>query len=140
MKDTKKNRKWIKRRLYALHEQKYVSVHDENYSLSEIGQRLIEENKLWSLSIPKPEKWDGQWHVVVFDIPKQKAHVRISFVRMLQNLGFVYYQRSVWIHRHPCEDEVREIALFHDILPFVSFIKAVHVDGSHILRKHFEDS
>ena len=140
MEDTKKNRKWIKRRLYALHEQKYVDVRDEYYSLSEVGRRLVEENRLWSLSIPRSKKWDGEWHVVVFDIPKQRSHARIPFVRMLQNLGFVYYQRSIWIHAFPCEDEVREISLFHDILPFVSFIRATHLDGSHVLRKHFKIS
>jgi|SRR3989344_1080338 len=139
MKDLPRNRKWIKRRLYALHEQQYVSVRDDNsYTLSDIGRRIIEENKLWMRSVQKPERWDGKWHIVVFDIPQAKSAVRVPFIRLLQNLGFVFYQRSVWVHPYPCEDEVREIAIFYDILPFVSFLKATHIDGSHALRKHFK--
>ncbi|MEK7601585.1 MAG: hypothetical protein AAB480_03595 [Patescibacteria group bacterium] len=138
MEDTPRNRKWIRRRLHALHEQKYVSVRDERYSLSEIGERVMRENRLWTLSIQKPSTWDGEWHLVVFDIPQQKSRVRIPFVRQLQNLGFAYYQRSVWLHPYPCEDEVREIAIFHDILPFISFIRATHLDGSSEYRKHFK--
>ncbi len=138
MDDSPKNRKWIKRKLYGLHERQYVSVRNDTYSLSEIGDRIVEENKLWTLSIPKPNVWDKTWHVVVFDIPQEKSPVRIPFVRHLQSLGLVFYQRSVWIHPYSVEDEVREIASFYDILPFISFLKATHVDGSHILRKHFK--
>ncbi|MBI2613013.1 hypothetical protein HYW59_04395 [Candidatus Kaiserbacteria bacterium] len=136
--DSPKNRKWIKRKLYGLHEQQYVSIRDDSYTLSEVGQRVIAEHKLWALSIPQPKKWDGVWHIVVFDIPQEKSNVRIPFIRHLQNLGLIFYQRSVWIHPFPCEDEVREIADFQGILPFVSFIKATHVDGSHALRKYFK--
>jgi len=137
-KDSLQNRKWIRRRLYALHEQQYVAVHNGMYSLSELGQRVLVENRLWSLSIPKPKVWDRTWHIVVFDIPKEKTSVRMTFVRLLQNLGFVYYQRSVWIHPYECADQVREIAVFYEILPFVAFIKATHANGSHVLRQHFK--
>lgn len=138
MTNTPRNRKWIKRKLYGLHEQKYVSVQNDTYTLTKMGNRIVDENKLWELSVPIPRTWDQIWHIVVFDIPQEKSSVRIPFVRHLQNLGFVYYQRSVWIYPYPCEDEVREIATFHDILPFISFIQATHVDGSHEFRKHFK--
>ena len=138
VRDTQKNRKRIRRKLYGLHEQRYVSIRDDNYTLSERGQRILEENRLWVHSIPQPNVWDKIWHLVVFDIPQEKSDVRIPFIRHLQNLGLVFYQRSVWMYPYPCEDEVREIAEFYGILPFVSFIKAFHVDGSHAFRKHFK--
>ncbi len=138
MLDNPKNRKWIRRKLYAMHDQRYVDVHDGEFSLTDLGNRMVKENKMWSVSIPTPKQWDGNWHIVVFDIPSQKSPTRIPFTRHLKNLGFVYYQRSVWLHAYPCEDEVRDIAIFLDILPFVSFIKATHVDGSHEYRKHFK--
>jgi DNA-binding transcriptional regulator PaaX len=137
VKDSTKNRKWIRRRLRALHEQHYVEISNEQYSLSELGVRLIEEERLRRLRVETPKVWNKEWHLVAFDIPKQKSHVRIQFVRLLQNLGFVFYQRSVWIHPYDGVDEVRKIALHFDILPFVSFIVATHVDGSHAFRRHF---
>ena len=138
MNESPKNRRWIKRKLYGLHEKQYVSMRNDSYTLSDIGKRLVSEHKLWTLSVPRPKTWNRLWHIVVFDIPQEKSNVRIPFVRHLQHLGLVFYQRSVWIYPYDCEDEIREIANVHDILSFVSFIKATHVDGSHILRKHFK--
>lgn len=138
MEDTPKNRRWAKRRVYEVQRQGYVREDEGTYSLSEIGQRIVEEQKLWDLKIPIPRGWDGFWHIVVFDIPQKKINVRIPFVRHLQNLGLVFYQRSVWIHPYPFENEVRKVAIFHGLLPHLSFIVASHIDGSLRLRKQFK--
>jgi DNA-binding transcriptional regulator PaaX len=138
MTDTPRNRRWIKRRLKALHERRYVEMRDDSNSLSELGQRMVDEERLWELAAHMPKQWDGLWHLVVFDIPKERSHTRIPFVRLLQHLGFVYYQRSIWIHPYDCVDEVRTIALHYDIIEFVSFIIATQLDGSHEYRKHFK--
>ena len=116
----------------------YIEKTPERYELSDIGRRIIEDEKLWSLSVPRPKEWDQIWHIVVFDIPQEKAKIRIQFIRHLQHLGLVFYQRSVWIYPYEMADEVREIAQFYDILPFISFIKASHVDNSYELRKYFK--
>lgn len=138
MSDTKQNRKAIKRKVWELHHRGYIEKTPERYDLSEMGKQLIEREKLWSLKIARPKSWDGMWHIVVFDIPLEKSQVRIPFIRHLQNLGLVFYQRSVWIYPFEIEDEVRQVAKAHDILPFISFIKASHVDSSLDLRKYFK--
>jgi len=137
MRDTDKNRRWVRRRVYEIHRQGYVRSDKKRYALSAAGQRFVDEQKLRELKIARPKQWHQQWHIVVFDIPQEKSGVRIPFVRHLQRLGLVFYQRSVWIHAFPLEDEVREIANFYGVLPYVSFVIATHVDGSASLRKHF---
>lgn len=138
LKDTKQNRKAIKRKVWEMHHRGYIEKTPERYELSDIGHRIIEEEKLWSIHIRAPKEWSGIWHIVVFDIPQEKNNVRIPFIRHLQHLGLVFYQRSVWIHPYEIEDEVRQIAAFYEISPFVSFIKASHVDNSSDLRKYFK--
>jgi len=138
MSDTKQNRRAIKRKVWEMGHRGYINKTPQRYELSEIGRRIIEDEKLWGLSVPIPEQWDEVWHIVVFDIPQEKAKIRIPFIRHLQSLGLVFYQRSVWIHPYEMEDEVRQIAQFYDILPFISFIKASHVDNSYELRKYFK--
>lgn len=136
--DTKPNRRAIKRKVWEMYHRGYIEKTPERYELSDIGRRIIEDEKLWSLSVPKPKEWDQIWHIVVFDIPQEKAKIRIQFIRHLQHLGLVFYQRSVWIYPYEMADEVRQIAQFYDILPFISFIKASHVDNSYELRKYFK--
>ncbi|KKW47822.1 MAG: Transcriptional regulatory protein, repressor-type [Candidatus Kaiserbacteria bacterium GW2011_GWA2_58_9] len=138
MGDTQKNRRWATRRIYEARRRGYVRGVGERYALSDIGRRLVEEGKLWELKISVPKRWDGRWHIVAFDIPQELSKARIPFIRHLQNLGLVFYQRSLWIHPHPCADEVREIANFHGVLPHVSFITATHVDGSADLQRRFK--
>ena len=137
MKDTDKNRRWARRRVYEVHRQGYVRSDRDRYALSDAGQRFVDEQKIRQLQIRRPKRWDQEWHIVVFDIPQERSGVRIAFVRHLKTLGLIFYQRSVWIHAFPLEDEVREIANFYGLLPYVSFVIARHVDGSASLRKHF---
>ncbi|OGG80679.1 hypothetical protein A3A39_03225 [Candidatus Kaiserbacteria bacterium RIFCSPLOWO2_01_FULL_54_13] len=138
LKDTKQNHRTIKRKIWEMSHRGYIEKSPKKYELSEIGQRIIEKEKLWNLRIQTPKKWDDTWHIVVFDIPQERRNIRIAFIRHLQQLGLVFYQRSVWIYPYAMEDEVREIAAFFDILPFISFIKANHVDNSYDLKKYFK--
>lgn len=138
LKDTKTNRRAIKRKIWEMHHRGYIERSEKRYDISDVGRRIVEEEKLWGLRIKTPKQWDGVWHIVLFDIPQEKSSVRISFIRHLQNLGLVFYQRSVWIHPYEMEDEVRQIAQFFEILPFISFIKASHVDGSSDLQNYFK--
>ena len=138
LKDTKQSRRAIKKKVWEMGHRGYIETSEKRYELSEIGRRILEEEKLWSLKIRVPQAWDGTWHIVVFDIPQERKNVRIAFIRHLQQLGLVFYQRSVWIYPYDMTDEVREIAAFLDILPFISFIKAIHVDNSHDLQKYYK--
>ena len=133
--DSAKDHTWASRKLYAMRQQGYIS---EKNGLTDLGHQILDKEKLWSLSIPTPKKYDGLWHILVFDIPKAKAGTRISFIRHLQNLGMRFYQRSVWIYPYPCENEVRQIGREYGLLPFLSFIVAKEIDGATALRKQFK--
>lgn len=62
--------------------------------------------KLMSLGELTKEKWDGVWRVVVFDIPEESKKIRNLLRRNLRVLGFVPWQKSVWISPLSHEDEV----------------------------------
>lgn len=43
------------------------------------------------------KKWDGNWHLVIYDIPKNKNRARDILRENLKRLGFGQLQASVWI-------------------------------------------
>jgi phenylacetic acid degradation operon negative regulatory protein len=56
--------------------------------------------------IAKKFKWDKYWRMVIFDIPEQNRSTRDFLRYHLRRLGFVPWQRSVWITIFPIEKEV----------------------------------
>jgi len=53
--------------------------------------------KLVSIGQLTQEKWDGEWRIVVFDIPEKFKKIRRLLRRNLTVLGFVPWQKSVWV-------------------------------------------
>lgn len=46
---------------------------------------------------PLDRKWDGNWHVVVFDVPEHLRKERAALRECLRKMGFGRLQDSVWI-------------------------------------------
>jgi hypothetical protein len=137
-KDAPENRRRLRRKILDLKHQGYIAENAGSYSMTERGEKIMREENLWELKIPTPKQWAGAWHLVVFDIPAEKSRFRIPFIRHLQNLGLVFYQRSVWIYPHPMEDDVHKIANFYGISTYVSFITATSIDGAPTLKRKFK--
>jgi phenylacetic acid degradation operon negative regulatory protein len=50
-------------------------------------------------------EWDGQWRLVLFDVPESHNSLRDKLRRQLQARGFGYLQNSVWITPDPVKEE-----------------------------------
>ncbi|OGG60047.1 hypothetical protein A3C86_03140 [Candidatus Kaiserbacteria bacterium RIFCSPHIGHO2_02_FULL_49_16] len=137
-KDTQENRRRLRRKILDLKNQGYIAENASSYVMTERGKKIMDEEDLWELKIPMPKLWAGAWNLIVFDIPAEKSRFRIPFIRHLQNLGLVFYQRSVWIYPHPMKDEVRKIANFYRISTHISFITATSIDGASTLKRKFK--
>ena len=75
--------------------------------------RLTSAGRLHVLGGRDPEErwarpWDGQWRLVIFDVPTKQNTQRERLRRYLRNKGFGYLQNSVWITPDPLDQE-REI-------------------------------
>ena len=116
----------------------YLSGTSDRYQVTPKGRNTISEAKIWELIIPTPKVWDGQWHLVLFDIPNDKRKRRDIFRARLKELGLILHQNSVWIYPYPLEQTVREITNFYRLSPCVSFVVAEQVTGEKQLLKHFK--
>jgi len=75
--------------------------------------RLTEKGRLHALGGRDPEvrwsrRWDGQWRLVLFDVPMEQHVHRGRLRRYLRERGFGCLQNSVWVSPDPMPGE-REI-------------------------------
>ena len=52
---------------------------------------------------------DGEWRIVIFDIPEKFKKAREALRMKLKELGFLELQKSVFIFPYECEDEINFI-------------------------------
>jgi len=72
--------------------------------------RLTVQGRLHVLGGRDPEerwarRWDGQWRLVLFDVPTGQNAQRERLRRYLRDKGFGYLQNSAWITPDPLEEE-----------------------------------
>lgn len=60
-------------------------------------------------------KWDGNFMVVIFDIPEKERLNRDLLRQRLQELGFGMLQESVWISPYHFEEDLREFLESKDL-------------------------
>src|SRR3989344_826640 len=108
-----------------------------NQSLQRAGRKRALTFHAEQMLIRKPNRWDGAWRIVVFDIPEEKRKEREAFRIHLRTIGMRELQKSVMIHPYPCEDEINFLIELHQLRPFVRQIMATSIDTDLHLRKQF---
>lgn len=56
----------------------------------------------------KNKEWDGRYRLVFFDIPEKNRVIRDLLRSKLRELGFIGWQKSVWVGREDVLSELRE--------------------------------
>jgi hypothetical protein len=86
---------------------------------------------------PTKKKWDGEWRVVIFDVPNTKTKLRNELRRAMQLFGFKSIQKSVWVYPFPCDDFITlvksHLGVSHDVL----YMKVSHIENDSHLRREF---
>ncbi|OGK29397.1 CRISPR-associated endonuclease Cas2, partial [Candidatus Roizmanbacteria bacterium RIFCSPHIGHO2_12_41_18] len=105
--------------------------------LTKDGETKAIRFKIDEIKIKKPAKWDGEWRVVIFDIPEKFKKAREALRNKLKDLGFVKLQESVFIFPYECEDEINFITEVFLIRPFVKFMRVKSFTNEEKLRINF---
>lgn len=77
--------------------------------------QLTEAGRLQALGGRDPDEcwkrsWDGQWRLVLFDVPEAERTTRNELRAFLRRRGFGCLQGSVWVSPHPVEEEQLRLA------------------------------
>ncbi len=128
-----KKRGVLRSTIKRLEKQKLISWKEKDgevqLTLEEKGRKRILQYKMDTLSLKNTGKWDGLWRVVIFDIPEDKRKVREFFREKLKDLGFQQLQKSVFIIRLECRDEIDFLRHSLGVAPHVLHILAKDVSS-----------
>lgn len=104
-------RNGLGRRLSQFEDRHLIERHpdpglDRVVRLTEEGRRLAlggrDPTERWS------RPWDGEWRLVLFDLPTRRRALRMRLWRTLRQHHFGYLQNSVWVSPDPV-DAIREV-------------------------------
>ena len=105
--------------------------------LTKEGQKKALKFKIDEMEILKPSKWDGEWRIVIFDIPEKFKKAREALRIKLKDLGFLELQKSVFVLPYECENEIDFIMEVFLIRPYVRFIRAKSFTNEEQLKIKF---
>lgn len=112
--------KKIKNTFYYLHRYglvHYEEVHGQAYiSLTGKGKKVAAQYSFYHQEkIKPPPKWDRKWRLVLFDIATEHRSKRNALRFLLKRLGFVQFQKSVWVLPFKCEKEINDLKRFFNL-------------------------
>ncbi len=83
-------------------------------------------------------RWDGEWRLVMFDVPHQFKAGRDALRKKLLDLKCYPIQKSVFITPYSCEDEVDFIASVFNVRKYVLILYVSHFEGEEKLKHYFK--
>jgi DNA-binding transcriptional regulator PaaX len=125
-----------------LKRERLVSIKEKNGEqimvLSEDGKKKVLKFRVNEMTIKKPPFWDGDWRIVIFDIPERKRLGRDILRAALMRLGFYQLQKSCFIYPYHCKDEIDFITEIYGISRYTNYILARDIEGKDKLKKFFD--
>ena len=84
------------------------------------------------------KKWDGQWRIVIFDVPNTKEKLRLELRRGMGLYGFHLLQKSVWVYPYACDEFVTLLRDHLELSENVLYFTVSNIENSKELRKEFQ--
>lgn len=106
--------------------------------LTKMGKEKTLLFQIDEMKLNKPNKWDGKWRLIMFDIPHPLKRVRDTLRIKLKDLDFHPLQKSVFITPFLCEDEIDFIASFFNIRKYIIFLEIGRFEGEEKLKHYFK--
>ena len=110
---------------------------EHSYSLTPKGEGRLKKIILDDIEIKNPTKWNGKWYLVMYDFPIRFKKVRDAFRWKLKDMGFLQFQKSVWIYPYPCERELLFVADFYGVRKYVEILELNKMLDDKKLKTHF---
>lgn len=136
-----KNRKFQKSRfrrdLGRLSARGDVSIANDSIKITKKGETRILKYRIEDITIDKPSSWDKKWRLVIFDIPDYDKKKSNSLRYKLRDLGFIQYQKSIFIYPYPCQDQIDFIKEIFEVSAYVRLIIAIKIDDEDYFKRKF---
>ena len=100
-------------------------------------KKLAFELEKKKLDLSKKHRWNGRWRVVIFDVPERRRKIRDRLRILMQELGFIRLQDSVWVFPYDCEDFITLLKAELKIGSAVLYMVVEEIENDKHLREHF---
>ena len=140
------HKKQLREETAYLRRNNYIRVQEKNdeneertleIALTELGTQRAVMRALGELKIPKPERWDGIWRMVIFDIPDRHKWARDGLRHRLKTLGFWRLQESVFVFPYPCDEELQFLCSLYNIGDYMRIIETPTIIHDRDLKEYF---
>lgn len=109
------------------------------YRLTSKGEFEVLKSKLLITKIEKEApQWSGWWCLILFDVPEYQRQYRNLLRKWLKQLGFLEWQKSVWISPYDWQDEFLKFISYLKLSPFVEFLKVRSLPNEAKFKKRFK--
>jgi len=123
---------------------KYISVVQNadgttNVELTHQGKRIVRHYNLETMKLIKPNQWDKQWRVLLYDIPNRNKKASDAFREKIKQLGLYQLQKSVWVSPYECIEEIEFLCgIFNiNINKHVLYFTTRNIPKEYTLKKYF---
>lgn len=116
----------------------YLSDGRVKVKITKAGLTKALTYELENMRLNKPDKWDGKWRVIIFDIPQKYNRIRDLFRMRLKQLGLSQLQESVYVSPYPCFDEVEFLRELYGVSFTVQYLLVEKLEDDQYLRNRFE--
>ena len=73
------------------------------FRLSNEGKKRLNSNALVDDTAIVSNNWDGNWRIIILDLPEERKNEREALRYLLKKAGFICLKNSVWISMYPYE-------------------------------------
>lgn len=77
-----------------------------------------------------PQRWDGSWYLVSFDIPEKQRNKRDDLRKLLRRLGFASLHQSLWLSPYNFLGDVYDYYRRRDAKEFLVLFRSTEVGTS----------
>ena len=102
------------------------------------GKSVLRSFSIDLIEIKKPKRWDGKWHIVIFDFPIRFKKARNAFREKIQEMGFIQLQKSVWVYPYKCEHEILFVADFFEVGKYIEILEVNSILREYKLKNYFD--
>lgn len=135
------NLRSLRRTLKRLEKQRMVVVKETSdeqvVELTEKGKVRVIKYAIGDFDIKKPDKWDGKWRIVIYDVSEKNKDVRDILRSILKRLGFLKLQGSVYLLPYPCEREIRFLRAYYGLDNDVTMLVTSKIENDEAYKQYF---
>lgn len=117
----------------------FVEKGDHQFiEITEDGYKQIKQYNFDDLSLKRRKRWDGKWHLAIFDVPERHGLARRALQEKFSQLGLYQYQKSIYAFPFDFREELEYISRFFEIERFVKYLIVEEIDDEIKLIDHFK--